>query len=991
MPDDVVKDSLLSEFIARTGSDPALAWDLLSGTNWNLDEGLRAYVELANIPNDQWPDVLDCPGKGNTNNANAKPTEDEPSVPPPPSMQRGISRVEGNQGIVKKMHKRNRQNSGDAGGINSIKSSSISTSISEKSSSEAQGASQLPRPFPDACFSITIPDLSLYQKGFREYLERELVEKSTLVALQESGRLNWWTENAAAQPLYPMVTTGDGNCLLHAASLAMWGFHDRELVLRKALYAPLKDSNVHLESFKRRWRFSQTLINQQSGLIWSDDEWNREWDCMLQLASSEPRRPTTTSTTTTTQNNSCANNNNNSSIRTSTPDINRSTATAEANDRTNSKLKSSSNHSSSNLERQSDATGSVDSMGSEQYESLEEFHVFLLANILRRPVIIVADLFLRDNRGENFAPIPFGGVYLPLECKASECHHYPLLLTFDAAHFSALVPMEPMADHSHQTPQHYSYQSQRDIRERSATTTAASAPCSGDEAPIANHANQKQPYRAPVVIPLTDSQGELLHIHFTVDPGPEFDWSLMENEEVVQQSQLTTEDKLILLHKYLNIQVISLSGRRIESCDDLSILSTNQITASTPSVNGNGDRERAPKSKSNKGKNSRSSSVGSKSSINRSKQKNKSATLQNTANVETASQSRSNSSKEDSLTSSPRNIGCSGKSASSSTKPKVPKKQTSIIGNIGRKLRKCFNSNTSAINCNENDYVNSLLKENNALLDKVERTLMLLSVNQDQDRRFIAAKVDIAMKPGYFADMIRSYLDSAERKYYAELHQMSRKCRSCHELKCVCRVSSERASKPQTLPRDMKIDNNMPSPVVKHIQSKSIPVSSNSGYRATNARSESLDHYTPESERSLVSRRNVVTRTSEQSTRVFQSSRSYQVSSPTSTTSQSHPTTSSTSQQSRSVYRQPNFASSSHASSSSSSNSPSLSYSKHLSGTSYNTTSSYSNARRTINSGTSFPPYSSTSRVIGSAVITKCRGCRRPVEGGNVCGLCANR
>ena len=102
-------------------------------------------------------------------------------------MQRGISRVEGNQGIVKKMHKRNRQNSGDAGGINSIKSSSISTSISEKSSSEAQGASQLPRPFPDACFSITIPDLSLYQKGFREYLERELVEKSTLVALQESG------------------------------------------------------------------------------------------------------------------------------------------------------------------------------------------------------------------------------------------------------------------------------------------------------------------------------------------------------------------------------------------------------------------------------------------------------------------------------------------------------------------------------------------------------------------------------------------------------------------------------------------------------------------------------------------------------------------------------------------------------------------------------------------------------------------------------------
>jgi OTU domain-containing protein 7 len=28
---------------------------------------------------------------------------------------------------------------------------------------------------------------------------------------------------------------GDGNCLLHAASLAMWGVHDRQLMLRRAL------------------------------------------------------------------------------------------------------------------------------------------------------------------------------------------------------------------------------------------------------------------------------------------------------------------------------------------------------------------------------------------------------------------------------------------------------------------------------------------------------------------------------------------------------------------------------------------------------------------------------------------------------------------------------------------------------------------------------------------------------------------------------------
>lgn len=41
-----------------------------------------------------------------------------------------------------------------------------------------------------------------------------------------------------------------------------------------------------------------------------------------------------------------------------------------------------------------------------------------------------------------FAPIPFGGIYLPLEVPASKCHRSPLVLAYDQAHFSALVSME---------------------------------------------------------------------------------------------------------------------------------------------------------------------------------------------------------------------------------------------------------------------------------------------------------------------------------------------------------------------------------------------------------------------------------------------------------------------------------------------------------------------------------------------------------------------
>lgn len=80
------------------------------------------------------------------------------------------------------------------------------------------------------------------------------------------------------------------------------------------------------------------------------------------------------------------------------------------------------------------------------YESLEELHVFVLAHILRRTIIIIADTILKDSNGEALAPISFGGIYMPLECDASECHHSPLLLTYDAAHFSALVPMEDSND-----------------------------------------------------------------------------------------------------------------------------------------------------------------------------------------------------------------------------------------------------------------------------------------------------------------------------------------------------------------------------------------------------------------------------------------------------------------------------------------------------------------------------------------------------------------
>ena len=58
---------------------------------------------------------------------------------------------------------------------------------------------------------------------------------------------------------------------------------------------------------------------------------------------------------------------------------------------------------------------------------------------------------LRDANGEAFAPISFGGIYLPLENPSKDSKISPLVLTFDTAHFSALVPMEQdVVDYDHQ-------------------------------------------------------------------------------------------------------------------------------------------------------------------------------------------------------------------------------------------------------------------------------------------------------------------------------------------------------------------------------------------------------------------------------------------------------------------------------------------------------------------------------------------------------------
>lgn len=140
-------------------------------------------------------------------------------------------------------------------------------------------------------YSFMLPDLTKYTDEFKDFLQQDLIEIAALVSLTEAGHLNWWCSNAwdgATRMLQPMVTSGDGNCLLHAASLAMWGLHDRYLILRKALHSTLEDIKPN-SALWRRWKWEQMKQNRKFGLVLNEDEWSKEWSGLLKLSSYQPR------------------------------------------------------------------------------------------------------------------------------------------------------------------------------------------------------------------------------------------------------------------------------------------------------------------------------------------------------------------------------------------------------------------------------------------------------------------------------------------------------------------------------------------------------------------------------------------------------------------------------------------------------------------------------------------------------------------------------
>lgn len=475
-------DAVLSDFVRSTGAEPGLARDLLEGKNWDFTAALSDFEQLRQV---------------HAGNLTYSFAEDRTYLPPEKEMARVGRPVLHRQDEVVQAATEKRLSRGIS------HASSTIVSLARSHVSSTGGTSTEPLLDTPLC-TFQLPDLTVYRDDFRGFIERDLIEQSMMVALEHAGRLNWWTKVVSnCQSLLPLATSGDGNCLLHAASLGMWGFHDRDLMLRKSLYA-LMDHGLEREALKRRWRWQQTQQNKESGLVYTEEEWQKEWNELLKLASSEPRI-----------------------------------------------------HYSTN------GTNGAESSDEPVYESLEEFHVFVLAHVLRRPIVVVADTMLRDSGGEAFAPIPFGGIYLPLEVPAAKCHRSPLVLAYDQAHFSALVSME-----------------------------------------------QKDSSKEQVVIPLTDSEHKMLPLHFAVDPGKDWEWGKDDTDNVMLASvALSLEAKLQMLHSYMTVTWLPLPCEQAPLAQPESPTASAGEDARTPPDSGESDKESVSSSSNGNGDTTTGSAV----------------------------------------------------------------------------------------------------------------------------------------------------------------------------------------------------------------------------------------------------------------------------------------------------------------------------------------------------------------------------------------------
>ncbi|OWF55126.1 Tumor necrosis factor alpha-induced protein 3 [Mizuhopecten yessoensis] len=226
-------------------------------------------------------------------------------------------------------------------------------------------------------FTVCLPALYLFQSEFKQQYIISVCDLDMKNDLKTAKVINWCN---GVKNLYPITTTGDGNCLVHAVSLALWGIEDSEQFLRTLLYLTLSEVDASLSNgmsskIQHRWKYVQDEIKKQHPREFNYDitslDLRSEWDNVVRAAGDVLEPGTQTAGT--------------------------------------------------------------------PYPSLEGVHIFALANLLKRPIIVLAERTVRSVYGNSMQENCLFGIYLPLEVKHSDVCKTPIILGYSLNHFAPLV------------------------------------------------------------------------------------------------------------------------------------------------------------------------------------------------------------------------------------------------------------------------------------------------------------------------------------------------------------------------------------------------------------------------------------------------------------------------------------------------------------------------------------------------------------------------
>ncbi|XP_033740863.1 uncharacterized protein LOC117327794 [Pecten maximus] len=226
-------------------------------------------------------------------------------------------------------------------------------------------------------FTVCLPALYLFMPDFKQQYIISVCDLDMKNDLKTAKVINWCD---GVKNLYPLSTTADGNCLLHAVSQGLWGIEDSDQFLRTLLYLTLSEGDASLTNgmsskIQRRWKYAQDELKKQRPTEFNYDvtslDISLDWNNIVQAASDVLQ-----------------------------PGTNRAGTS---------------------------------------YPTLEGVHIFTLANLLKRPIIVLADRTARSVYGNSMQENNLYGIYLPLEVKHSDICKTPIILGYSLNHFAPLV------------------------------------------------------------------------------------------------------------------------------------------------------------------------------------------------------------------------------------------------------------------------------------------------------------------------------------------------------------------------------------------------------------------------------------------------------------------------------------------------------------------------------------------------------------------------